>query len=68
MEKIDHAALDLLLADLEAEVPSLMSNPDAFPRAFEDRVEIILSKLDAADEAYALGQFEAIVERSRFNE
>ena len=67
MDKIDRAALDLLLADLEADVPSLMSDRNAFPRAFEDRVEVILSRLDAKDERYALDQFETIVERCRFN-
>jgi len=44
-----------------------MADRDAFPEAFEERAEQLVSGLDAKEHAYAWRQLEAIVERSGFN-
>jgi hypothetical protein len=64
---MDRSTLDQRLAALEADVPALMADRNAFPGAFEARAEQLVSKLDANEHAYAWRQLEAIVERSGFN-
>ena len=64
---IDRFTLDQRLIALEADVPALMANRNAFPEAFEERAEQLVSELDANEHAYAWRQLEAIVERSGFN-
>jgi hypothetical protein len=64
---IDRSTLDQRLVALEADVPALMADRNAFPEAFEERAEQLVSALDAKDHAYAWRQLEAIVERSGFN-
>jgi hypothetical protein len=64
---IARSTLDQRLVALEAEVPALMADRNAFPEAFEERAEQLVSALDAKDHAYAWRQLEAIVERSGFN-
>jgi hypothetical protein len=64
---IDRSTLDQRLAALEAEVPALMADRNAFPEAFEARAEQLVSGLDAEEQAYAWRQLEDIVERSGFN-
>lgn len=66
-QRIDRATLDVWLAELDGEVPKLVLNRNTFRRALEDRVVMILGRVDPQDEAYALAQLEAIVERSGFN-
>jgi hypothetical protein len=64
---IDRSTLDQRLAALEADVPALMADRNAFPGAFEARAEQLVSGLDAEAQAYAWLQLEAIVGRSGFN-
>ena len=64
---IDRSTLDQRLAALEADVPALMADRNAFPEAFEERSEQLVAGLDAKEQAYAWLQLEAIVERSGFN-
>lgn len=59
--------IDDRLALIESQVPRLMDDPDAFPRAFEDEVEILLGQVPAKDQAYVLDKLDAIVARSGFN-
>ena len=44
-----------------------MADRNAFPEAFEERAEQLVSELDANERAHAWRQLEAIVERSGFN-
>jgi hypothetical protein len=55
------------LQSLETRVPAMLRDRNAFPRLFEDQVELLLGRVAANDRAYALAQLEAIVERSGFN-
>jgi hypothetical protein len=64
---VDRSTLDQRLAALEADVPALMADRNAFPGAFEARAERLVSGLDADAQAHAWRQLEAIVERSGFN-
>jgi hypothetical protein len=59
--------LDQKLAEIEASVPALLQDRNAFPRLFEDQVERLLGHVSASDQDYALVQLEAIVERSGYN-
>jgi hypothetical protein len=60
--------LDRHIQDLEARVPALLQHRDAFFRAFEDEVEVILGSASPQDQDYAEAQLEAIVERSGVND
>ena len=64
---VDRLTLDQRLIALEADVPALMADRNAFPAAFEERAEQLVHGLDAKEHAYAWRQLEAIVERSGFN-
>ena len=64
---IDRSTLDQRLVALEADVPALMADRNAFPEAFEERAEQLVHGLDAEEQAYAWLQLEAIIERSGFN-
>jgi hypothetical protein len=55
------------LQSLETRVSAMLRDRNAFPRLFEDQVELLLGRVAANDRAYALAQLEAIVERSGFN-
>lgn len=59
--------IDERLAQIESRVPKLMDDRDAFPRAFEDEVEILLGQVASEDQDYVLEKLDAIVSRSGFN-
>lgn len=59
--------LDARLLLLEAQVPVLLRDRNAFFRAFEDEVLVVLSEAVEADQGYAQAALEAIVERSGVN-
>ncbi len=61
------SALDNNLAKVGNMVPAMLEDRNAFPRLFEDQVEIFLAQLPATDHDYALSQLEAIVERCGYN-
>lgn len=60
--------LDGRLAELETRVPAMLEDFNAFFRAFEDEVEVILGNASPQDQEYAEQQLEGIVERSGVND
>jgi len=59
--------LDTHLAHIEKMVPEMLEDRCAFPRLFEDQVEILLGQLPESEYDYALSQLDTIVERSGYN-
>jgi len=64
---LTRSQLDEQLHTLEDRARAWLRDRNAFPRKFEDEVEILLGQVATPDQDYALVQLEAIVERSRFN-
>ena len=58
--------IDERLARIESQVPKLLEDPNAFPRAFEDEVDILLGQMSVEDQVYALERLADIVSRSGF--
>ena len=56
------------LEQIEAMVPKLLEDLNAFPRSFEDEVDMLLGQMSVEDHAYALERLAAIVARSGVNE
>jgi hypothetical protein len=67
MDSLHRAQLVPLLAQLEAEVPKLKEDMDAFFEAFEARSWQIARRARPEDEAYVWSELEAIVARSGVN-
>ena len=58
--------IDERLARIESQVPKLLEDLNAFPRAFEDEVDILLGQMSVEDQVYALERLADIVSRSGF--
>jgi len=64
---LTRSELDTHLAQIENMVPEMLEDRSAFPRLFEDQVEMLLGQLPVSEHGYALSQLDSIVERSGYN-